>query len=158
MNTTVSNVKKEIVLPFSKNVVETKMKYLCTNSEHYKSFDNSESLLGLYKYYFKKPISGLVDTGMQVHITLCEDGDNKTKATIEVVDNWGGTDGFDIDSSNILMNEITKSLNYVLQTNNEELENTSSPKEAKEEDKGIGTGGVVTIIVIAIAALIFMIM
>lgn len=156
MNTTVSNVKKDLVLSFPKSVIETKMKYLCTNSEYYKSFDDSESLLGLYKYYFKKPISGLVDTGMQVHITLCDEGENKTKVTIEVVDNWGGTDGFDIDSSNILMTKVTKSLNHIIKTDDEELSNTNKPQEAKEEDKGISTGGVVTIIAIVVIALFIM--
>lgn len=131
MNTTVNNVKKEIVVSFSKNEVEKKMKYLCTHSEYYKSFDESEKLLGLYKYHFKKPISGLVDVGMQVHITLFEEGENKTKITIEVVDNWNGTDEFDIDSSNILIGEVTKSLTHILETNINDLENERQPQKKK---------------------------
>jgi len=135
MNTTINNIKKELSVPFAKSVVSEKMQYLCTNSEYYKSFDASEAILGLFKYYFKKPISGLVDVGMQVHITITEDGQDKTKVTIEVVDNWGGTDDeFDVDSSNILMDEVTKSLSHVLSTDNSVLEETNKVVVAKEGD------------------------
>lgn len=158
MNTTVSNVKKEIVVSFSKNEVEKKMKYLCTNSEYYKSFDDTESVLGLYKYYFKKPISGLVDTGMQVHISLIEDGDSKTKINIEVVDNWQGTEDFDIDSSNILINEVTKSLTHILSTDVEKLEQTNIAVIATEKDKGLSSGAIWTIIAIAGLILLYIIL
>ena len=135
MNTTVNNLKKELVVNFSKTEVESKMKFLCFDSEYYRSYDGSESVLGLHKYNFNKPISGLVDTGMQAHITLAEEGDNKTKICIEIVDNFGGTDGYDIDSSNILIKDITKSLSKILTTDLSTLESTITIKPAETNTK-----------------------
>lgn len=133
MSNTINNLKKEIEVGFSIDHVSSRMRFLCTDSKYYRSVDESESILGLYKYHFKKPIAGVINNGMQVHISLINVDSTKTKITIEIIDNWDGTDSrYDITSANILMDEVTRSLSNIILSPIENLETKASVIETSE--------------------------
>lgn len=131
INVPVSNPKKEITVNFNIEEVKSKMKYLCRNSEYFKKFDDSNSIIGEYKIIFKTPLSGLVDLGMIATINLTEQSETKTKIDIEVADNADSIDdSYELKSAQMLIDEITKSFGFILSHSAEELEKTSQKKES----------------------------
>lgn len=152
-NTTINNIKKSFNVDFNKQFIEERMPYMCASNQYYKSFDKTNAILGLWKYNFKSPISGLVDWGMQAHITLTEIDNNKTKIDIEIIDNWQGTQGFDIDNSHKIMDIVCISLVNLLNTEIADIQqqytiNTNTNNiNTENDDTSIlwGIGGIIFI-------------
>ena len=131
VNVPVSNHKKEITVNFNIEEVKSKMKYLCRNSEYFKKFDDTNSIINEYKITFKTPLSGLVDLGMIATINLTEQPDNKTKIDIEVADNVDSIDdSYELKSAQMLIDEITKSFGFILSHKPEEIEKIPQKKES----------------------------
>ena len=130
-NVPVSNPKKTITVNYNIDEIKSKMKYLCKNSEYFKKIDDSNSVIGEYRIAFKTPISGLVDLGMTAIVNLTEQSDVKTKIDIEVTDNFDSIDdSYELKSAQMLIDEITKSLGFILTHDLKDLETVQQTKES----------------------------
>lgn len=131
VNVPVSNPKKTITVNYGINEVKSKMKYLCKNSEYFKSFDDTNAVINEYKIVFKTPLSGLVDVGMTATINLNAQSETKTQIDIEVADNFDSIDdSYQLKSAQMLIDEVTKSFGFILTHTAEELEVVPKKEES----------------------------
>lgn len=139
MNATVPNIKKEVTVNYPLEYVQARMKYLCTESKFYKGYSERFVTMNEWRYYFEKPYHGMVDTGMEAHISIEEAVySEKTKITIEIIDGWNGTDSYDIDSSNVLIDNIMNGFNLTFTMDVATLERDTKPKDVEKQEADTG--------------------